>query len=103
MSTLCVPTFESTGIMSVTTTQKNTNFQGTPLQDVKNLTDVPGVGAKSAEKLMEANIDTAVKLMGNFMVRASLLCVEGVRMSVKTEFLAAASTPNDPWYDDNSM
>ena len=28
--------------MSVTTTQKNTNFQSTPLQDVKKITDVPG-------------------------------------------------------------
>lgn len=55
--------------MSVTTTQKNTNFQSTPLQDVAKLTDVPGVGPRSAEKLQEANIDTAIKLMGNFMVR----------------------------------
>lgn len=58
--------------MSVTTTQKNTNFQSTPLQDVAKLTDVPGVGAKSAEKLLEANIDTPIKLMGNFMVH--LVC-----------------------------
>ena len=28
--------------MSVTTTQKNTNFQSTPLQDVKKILDVPG-------------------------------------------------------------
>eukprot|EP00277_Geminigera_cryophila_P018358 CAMPEP_0179440060 /NCGR_PEP_ID=MMETSP0799-20121207/23650_1 /TAXON_ID=46947 /ORGANISM="Geminigera cryophila, Strain CCMP2564" /LENGTH=95 /DNA_ID=CAMNT_0021223013 /DNA_START=536 /DNA_END=823 /DNA_ORIENTATION=- len=51
-----------------TTTQKNTTFQGKPLQDVANLTDVPGVGPKSAEKLVEANIDTPIKLMGQFMV-----------------------------------
>merc|ERR1712100_178341 len=54
--------------MSVTTTQKNSTFQSTPLQDVKKLTDVPGVGPKSAEKLEEANIDSAVKLMGNYLV-----------------------------------
>jgi hypothetical protein len=54
--------------MSTTTTQKNSNFQSTPLQDVAKLTDVPGVGPKSAEKLEEANVDSPVKLMGNFMV-----------------------------------
>ena len=54
--------------MSTTTTQKNTNFQSTPLQDVKAITDMPGVGDKSAEKLEEANIKTPVQLMGQFMV-----------------------------------
>jgi hypothetical protein len=54
--------------MSTTTTQKNSNFQSTPLQDVVALTDVPGVGPKSKEKLEEANIKTPVQLMGQFMV-----------------------------------
>ena len=65
------PAFDTvprTADMSVTTTQKNSTFQSTPLQDVKKLTDVPGVGPKSAEKLKEANIDSAVKLMGNYLV-----------------------------------
>ena len=61
-------TMPRTADMSVTTTQKNSTFQSTPLQDVKKLTDVPGVGPKSAEKLKEANIDSAVKLMGQFLV-----------------------------------
>ena len=61
-------TMPRTADMSVTTTQKNSTFQSTPLQDVKKLTDVPGVGPKSAEKLEEANIDSAVKLMGNYLV-----------------------------------
>ena len=63
-----VDTVPRTADMSVTTTQKNSTFQSTPLQDVKKLTDVPGVGPKSAEKLEEANIDSAIKLMGNFLV-----------------------------------
>ena len=54
--------------MSATTTQKNTDFQEIPFQDVKKLTDVPGVGPKLADKLLEANIDTPIKLMGNFML-----------------------------------
>lgn len=54
--------------MSVTTTQKGENFMATPLQDVKKITDCPGVGPASAKKLDEANIDTPVKLMGHFMV-----------------------------------
>ena len=54
--------------MSVTTTQKGENFMATPLQDVKKITDCPGVGPASAKKLDEANIDTPVKLMGQFMV-----------------------------------
>ena len=53
--------------MSTTTTQKNSNFQSTPLQDVAKLTDVPVVGPKSAEKLEEVNVDSPVKLMGNFI------------------------------------
>ena len=50
------------------TTKKNSTFQSTPLQDVAKLTDVPGVGPKSAEKLKDINVDSPVKLMGNFMV-----------------------------------
>ena len=43
-------------------------FQSTPLTDVNKLTDVPGVGEVNAHKLEEANIDSAVKLMGQFLV-----------------------------------
>mmetsp|Transcript_16984 Transcript_16984/g.37954 ORF Transcript_16984/g.37954 Transcript_16984/m.37954 type:complete len:93 (-) Transcript_16984:70-348(-) len=50
-----------------TTTMKAQNFQATPLIDVK-LKEVPGVGPKLLEKLEEANIDTAEKLMGHFLV-----------------------------------
>mmetsp|Transcript_5263 Transcript_5263/g.3699 ORF Transcript_5263/g.3699 Transcript_5263/m.3699 type:complete len:94 (+) Transcript_5263:3-284(+) len=53
--------------MSVTTTKKQEQFQAQPLQDCK-LSDVPGVGAKTLEKLNESNIDTAEKLVGHFMV-----------------------------------
>mmetsp|Transcript_12240 Transcript_12240/g.24409 ORF Transcript_12240/g.24409 Transcript_12240/m.24409 type:complete len:94 (-) Transcript_12240:96-377(-) len=52
--------------MSVTTTKKNEQFQGTPLQDCK-LADVPGVGGVSMAKLAEANITTAEHLIGQFL------------------------------------
>jgi len=77
--------------MSVTTTQKNTNFQSTPLQDVVKLTDVPGVGPKSAEKLLEANVDTPIKLMGNFMVR--LVCRPSLRCAASKQHSLIANLP----------
>ena len=79
--------------MSVTTTQKNTNFQSTPLQDVEKLTDVPGVGAKSAEKLLEANIDSPIKLMGNFMVRVCVHAQLPLRIISLVHAMQAARSP----------
>eukprot|EP00293_Proteomonas_sulcata_P020349 CAMPEP_0184291580 /NCGR_PEP_ID=MMETSP1049-20130417/3558_1 /TAXON_ID=77928 /ORGANISM="Proteomonas sulcata, Strain CCMP704" /LENGTH=93 /DNA_ID=CAMNT_0026599065 /DNA_START=608 /DNA_END=889 /DNA_ORIENTATION=+ len=53
--------------MSVTTTKKFEVFQGTPIKDVA-LKDVPGVGDVALGKMKEANIDTAEKLIGQFLL-----------------------------------
>ncbi len=54
-----------------TTTKKhkclNLRFLDTPLRDC-DIDDVPGVGPKTLAKLKEANIDTAQKLVGQFLV-----------------------------------
>ena len=74
--------------MSVTTTQKNTNFQSQPLGAVERLTDVPGVGPKSAEKLEEANILTPVQLMGQFMVAAFMAEIVSAAAALRVHHLS---------------
>lgn len=44
------------------------NFQSTPFQDVEKLTDVHGVSTANANKLRDADVDSPVQLMGEFMV-----------------------------------
>ena len=48
-------------------TLKHKNFMADPLRETE-LEDVPGVGDVLLKKLEEANIDTAEKLMGHFLV-----------------------------------
>lgn len=54
--------------MSLTTTKKFEQFQSTPLRDCV-LKDVPGVGEVAENKLKEANIDNAEKIIGHFCQR----------------------------------
>ena len=65
-------------------TMENCTFQNTPLQDVEKLTDVPGVGPKSAERLEDANIYIPVQLIGTFMVRICLTVLSSASLSVHT-------------------
>jgi hypothetical protein len=67
-----------------TFTMKNSTFQNTPLQDVEKLTDVPGVGLKSAERLEDANVYIPVQLIGTFMVRICLAVLSSASLSVST-------------------
>jgi len=56
---------------AISTTQVNSKFQETPLQDIKTfyqLITVPGVGPVTAGKLCECNIQTPSALVGHFMV-----------------------------------
>jgi hypothetical protein len=57
-------------IRMTTTTKKFNTFISRPLQDC-SLSDVPGVGKSSLEKLFASNIDTPEKLMGIFLVSGS--------------------------------
>ena len=50
-----------------TTTKKFDDFISRPLRDCK-IEAVPGVGAVTLAKLEEANIDTAEKLIGHFLL-----------------------------------
>lgn len=50
-----------------TTTKKLDAFHATPLQDCE-LSQVPSVGLKTLQKLKSANIDTAEKLVGQFLL-----------------------------------
>ena len=52
------------------TTKKFNTFISRPLQDC-SLSDVPGVGKSSLEKLFASNIDTPEKLMGMFLLSNS--------------------------------
>jgi len=70
---------------AINTTQVNSRFQETPLQDIATFYQpitVPGVGPVTAAKLCECNIQTPSALVGHFMVCApiitshTLLCVE---------------------------
>ncbi len=65
-------------------TMENCTFQNTPLQDVEKLTDVPGVGPKSAERLEDANVFIPVQLIGTFMVRIFLTVLSSASVSVRT-------------------
>ena len=49
------------------TTKKFDEFISRPLRDC-DIEKVPGVGAKTLEKLKDANIDTAEKLVGHFLL-----------------------------------
>eukprot|EP00282_Hemiselmis_andersenii_P020008 CAMPEP_0172034652 /NCGR_PEP_ID=MMETSP1041-20130122/21135_1 /TAXON_ID=464988 /ORGANISM="Hemiselmis andersenii, Strain CCMP439" /LENGTH=108 /DNA_ID=CAMNT_0012691609 /DNA_START=34 /DNA_END=361 /DNA_ORIENTATION=- len=51
--------------MSITTTKKFEQFQSRPLRDCL-LKDVPGVGEVAENKLKDANIDDACKIVGHF-------------------------------------
>ena len=53
--------------MTTTTTKKFNSFISRPLQDC-SLNDVPGVGAASRAKLIDARLDTPEKLMGMFLI-----------------------------------
>ncbi len=52
---------------TTTTTKKFNSFISRPLQDC-SLNDVPGVGATSRTKLIDARLDTPEKLMGMFFM-----------------------------------
>ena len=56
---------------AINTTQVNSRFQETPLQDIATFYQqitVPGVGPVTAAKLCECNIQTPSALVGHFMV-----------------------------------
>mmetsp|Transcript_16006 Transcript_16006/g.36952 ORF Transcript_16006/g.36952 Transcript_16006/m.36952 type:complete len:94 (-) Transcript_16006:274-555(-) len=53
--------------MSITTTKKFEQFQSRPLRDCL-LKDVPGVGEVAENKLKDANIDDACKIVGHFLL-----------------------------------
>jgi hypothetical protein len=52
---------------TINNTKKFNSFISRPLQDC-SLSDVPGVGKSTLEKLFAANIDTPEKLMGMFLM-----------------------------------
>jgi hypothetical protein len=53
--------------MGETTTKKFDDFMSRPLQDC-DIQNVPGVGPVALGKLKDANIDTAEKLVGHFLL-----------------------------------
>jgi hypothetical protein len=53
--------------MTTTTTKKFNTFISRPLQDC-SMSDIPGVGASSLAKLLDASIDTPEKLMGMYLI-----------------------------------
>ena len=59
--------FQHWAVEQMMTTTKQTDFLDLPLQDCR-LNDVPGVGQVIAKKLENANIDTPIKLMGQFLL-----------------------------------
>jgi hypothetical protein len=59
---------------TLTTTKKFELFQSKPLQDCE-LKDVPSVGQVTMDKLKEANIDSAEKLIGQFCKLLYLFCI----------------------------
>jgi hypothetical protein len=55
----------------VTVSQVNVAFQSNPMQDITSFTGkitVPGVGPKTAEKLLQCDIKSPCALLGQFMV-----------------------------------
>jgi len=55
----------------VTVSQVNLAFQSKPMQDIRSFTEkvrVPGVGPKTAEKLLACDIKSPCALLGQFMV-----------------------------------
>jgi nucleotidyltransferase/DNA polymerase involved in DNA repair len=51
-----------------TTTKKRSAFLSTPLNAVTSLTQIPGVGTATLEKLTKAGISTPSQLLGQFML-----------------------------------
>jgi len=85
--------------MSITSTKKFEKFQSVPLKEC-GLRDVPGVGEVAENKLKDANIDDACKIIGHFReierphpfevqslpwsVPAGLGCAVGIRCVLST-------------------
>ena len=51
-----------------TTTKKRSTFLSTPLNAVTSLTQIPGIGTATLEKLTKAGITTPSQLLGQFML-----------------------------------
>ncbi len=71
MMTMMMPssTATTTTTTTVTTTKKFNSFIARPLQDC-SLSDIPGVGKSSLNKLLEVKVDTPEKLMGVYLVHS---------------------------------
>ncbi len=52
----------------MTTSKKQADFLSTPLEAVRSLLQVPGVGAATLERLTRAGVTTPQQLVGQFMV-----------------------------------
>jgi len=51
-----------------TPSKKQASFRSTPLQAIKSLLQVPGVGGATLEKLTRAGVTTPQQLVGQFMM-----------------------------------
>ena len=50
------------------TSKKNATFLSTPLNNIVSLSQIPGIGAVTLEKLARVGVSTPAQLLGQFMM-----------------------------------